>query len=132
MPSEMPWGSLTGKRTVDKRIGVRGMIEWKVSKIGTQLLIIILSVIVLSMGSLMYLATNLVAEFGEYSATINENNLMAKSHLFLSRITYEEAMKLRPPGNDDAILRWNNCVRTIERNHEICPPPDEPREQMLE
>jgi hypothetical protein len=45
---------------------------------------------------------------------------------------YEQAMKLRPPGNDDAILRWNNCVRTIERHHEICPPPDEPREQMLE
>ena len=45
---------------------------------------------------------------------------------------YEKAMELRPPGNDDAILRWNNCVRTIERNHEICPPPDGPDEQMLE
>ena len=45
---------------------------------------------------------------------------------------YEKAMDLRPPGNDDAILRWNNCVRTIERHHEICPPPNEPDEQMLE
>mgnify|MGYP001815911273 CR=1 FL=1 len=45
---------------------------------------------------------------------------------------YENAIDLRPSGNDDAILRWNNCFRTIERNHEICPPPDEPREQMLE
>jgi hypothetical protein len=45
---------------------------------------------------------------------------------------YGKAIELRPPGNDDAILRWNNCVRTIERNHEICPPPDEPYEQMLE
>ena len=45
---------------------------------------------------------------------------------------YEAAMKLRPPGNDDAILRWNNCVRTIERHHEICAPSAEPCEQMLE
>jgi tetratricopeptide (TPR) repeat protein len=28
---------------------------------------------------------------------------------------YQEAEKLRPPGNDDAILRWNSCVRTIRR-----------------
>jgi hypothetical protein len=26
---------------------------------------------------------------------------------------YEEAERLRPPGNDDAILRWNTCVRMI-------------------
>lgn len=28
---------------------------------------------------------------------------------------YEKAEKLRPPGNDDPILRWNSCVRTIHR-----------------
>jgi hypothetical protein len=27
---------------------------------------------------------------------------------------YTEAEALRPPGNDDAILRWNSCVRTIQ------------------
>ncbi len=27
---------------------------------------------------------------------------------------YAEAEGLRPPGNDDAILRWNSCVRTIQ------------------
>ena len=26
---------------------------------------------------------------------------------------YEEAEAIHPPGNDDAILRWNTCVRTI-------------------
>ena len=26
---------------------------------------------------------------------------------------YAEAERLRPPGNDDAILRWNSCVRTL-------------------
>ena len=26
---------------------------------------------------------------------------------------YERAEALRPPGNDDAVLRWNSCVRAI-------------------
>jgi len=29
---------------------------------------------------------------------------------------FEEAEKIRPEGNDDAILRWNRCVRLIQ-NH---------------
>jgi hypothetical protein len=29
---------------------------------------------------------------------------------------FEKAEPLRPPGNDDAILRWNTCARMIERN----------------
>jgi PAS domain S-box-containing protein len=69
------------------------MFKWILTKIGVQIFIIILLVIVLSMSSLIYLATNMVAEFGEYSANINEKNLMAKTDLFLSRLTYEEAMK---------------------------------------
>lgn len=28
--------------------------------------------------------------------------------------SFEEAAKIRPAGNDDAILRWNRCVRLIE------------------
>ncbi|HIE21500.1 MAG TPA: hypothetical protein EYP73_02730 [Acidimicrobiia bacterium] len=37
---------------------------------------------------------------------------------------YEKAAKIRPEGNDDAILRWNACVRAIKdgglrpRHHE--------------
>jgi hypothetical protein len=30
---------------------------------------------------------------------------------------YEKAEALRPPGNDDAILRWNTCARLIMRHH---------------
>lgn len=30
---------------------------------------------------------------------------------------YEQAEKLRPTGNDDAILRWNSCIRLCERYH---------------
>jgi hypothetical protein len=38
---------------------------------------------------------------------------------------YERAEALRPPGNDDAILRWNTCARLIMRNPEIRPRPHE-------
>ena len=30
---------------------------------------------------------------------------------------YELAEPLRPAGNDDAILRWNSCVRTIRKSN---------------
>jgi len=43
---------------------------------------------------------------------------------------YERAEALRPPGNVDAILRWNSCVRTIERER-LEPAADE-RELPLE
>jgi hypothetical protein len=28
--------------------------------------------------------------------------------------SFAEAEKIRPPGNDDAILRWNRCVRLLQ------------------
>lgn len=37
---------------------------------------------------------------------------------------YEQAIALRPPGNDDAILRWNACARVLMKNPEIRPLPD--------
>src|SRR5262249_48385589 len=30
---------------------------------------------------------------------------------------YEKAEALRPPGNDEALLRWNACARTIMQNN---------------
>src|SRR5262245_48237831 len=30
---------------------------------------------------------------------------------------YERAERIRPSGNDDAILRWNSCLRLCERYH---------------
>lgn len=38
---------------------------------------------------------------------------------------FEKAAELRPEGNDDAILRWNACVRTI-RDQNLRPRPPEP------
>ena len=34
---------------------------------------------------------------------------------------YERAMNFAPPGNDDAILRWNTCARMIMQNPDIQP-----------
>ena len=34
---------------------------------------------------------------------------------------YETAEKVRPPDNDDALLRWNTCARFIMRHPEIKP-----------
>ena len=34
---------------------------------------------------------------------------------------YERAMNFAPPGNDDAILRWNTCARMIMQNPDMQP-----------
>jgi hypothetical protein len=43
---------------------------------------------------------------------------------------YERAEALRPPGNDEPILRWNTCVRILERGKQhlrpTIPPEYEP------
>lgn len=38
---------------------------------------------------------------------------------------YEKAETIRPPGNDDAIIRWNTCARILMRNHRLEPRPVE-------
>jgi hypothetical protein len=43
---------------------------------------------------------------------------------------YEKAIPLRPPGNDDAILRWNTCARILMRNPNLRPQPDEAYEPV--
>lgn len=44
---------------------------------------------------------------------------------------YTRAEALRPPGNDDALTRWNTCARLIMR-HEHLQPPAPRRETFLE
>jgi hypothetical protein len=39
---------------------------------------------------------------------------------------YEEAERIRPPDNDEAILRWNSVVRMLGRHPEIRPDPEGP------
>jgi hypothetical protein len=44
---------------------------------------------------------------------------------------YEQAEAIRPAGNDDSILRWNTCARTITR-HDLHPAPVEDYEPILQ
>ena len=44
---------------------------------------------------------------------------------------FEGAEALRPPGNDDALLRWNTCARTIMSAH-LHPSPADDSVTMLE
>jgi hypothetical protein len=44
---------------------------------------------------------------------------------------FEEAERLRPSGNDDAILRWNTCVRFLERHKNLQPRAEEIQEPIL-
>jgi hypothetical protein len=43
-------------------------------------------------------------------------------HLFREAMSwYEQAEARRPPGNDEAILRWNTCARILARDEHIRP-----------
>ena len=37
---------------------------------------------------------------------------------------YEKAEAIRPPANDDALLRWNSCARMIMNNPDVAPVED--------
>ena len=45
---------------------------------------------------------------------------------------FEKAEAFRPPGNDDALLRWNTCARIIERNKLVAREEEERVEFPLE
>ena len=44
---------------------------------------------------------------------------------------YERAEAIRPPGNDDALLRWNTCARLLMRDHRLVPAAQEREEPLL-
>jgi len=44
---------------------------------------------------------------------------------------FEEAERLRPSGNDDAILRWNACVRFLENHKDLRPMTEDEPEPIL-
>jgi hypothetical protein len=46
-------------------------------------------------------------------------------------LCYERAIELQPPGNDDAILRWNTCARILMRNPNLRPKQDEAYEPLV-
>ena len=44
---------------------------------------------------------------------------------------YEKAEAIRPPHNDDALLRWNTCARLLMRNPQVQPAPQERAEPIM-
>ena len=45
---------------------------------------------------------------------------------------YERAAELAEPGNAEAVLRWNTCVRMLRQNADLKPAPDEAFHPLLE
>ena len=45
---------------------------------------------------------------------------------------FEKAEAIRPPGNDDVLLRWNSCARLMMRYPNLVPGPEERYEPYLE
>ena len=50
---------------------------------------------------------------------------MAYDSLKEAMALYEKAEQIRPPGNDDAILRWNTCARVLSGNSHLAPSSDQ-------
>lgn len=44
---------------------------------------------------------------------------------------FERAETLRPAGNDDAVLRWNACVRALRRHSHLRPAAEEERHPIM-
>jgi|SRR5947209_8788709 len=80
-----------------------------------------------------------------YSGIISERSARVSMRLGLPGVTfkayydfvdamrcYEKAEALRPAGNDDAILRWNTCARTLMQHNELQPERVERMEAILD
>ena len=44
---------------------------------------------------------------------------------------YEQAEAIRPPANDDALLRWNTCARLLMRHPHLQPAPEQQTEPIM-
>jgi PAS domain S-box-containing protein len=69
------------------------MVKWIRSTIGAKLLVAISLVLILSIVSLIFVATQQVAEFGEFAASTSEANIRDNANAFMARITHEQAMR---------------------------------------
>ncbi|MCC6807656.1 MAG: hypothetical protein IT381_09550 [Deltaproteobacteria bacterium] len=52
--------------------------------------------------------------------------------LRLAMTCFERAEALKPAGNDDAILRWNTCARTLMRDASLKPRPEETWDETVD
>jgi hypothetical protein len=65
-----------------------------------------------------------------YERSSPGSNFMAYDLFRQAMDCYEEAEALRPPGNDDAVLRWNACARILARDSDLRPAPQEERVEL--
>ena len=61
-----------------------------------------------------------------------ESAAMAYDSIEKALAFYAAAERVRPPGNDEVILRWNSCVRILQRNPQLRPREAEAWEPSLE
>jgi hypothetical protein len=59
------------------------------------------------------------------------SKMIASESLQEAMHCYERAELSRPAGNDDAILRWNTCARTILKDRSLEPRPEERPQEVL-
>ena len=100
-----------------------------------------------SFGEAMQLAKDLMPEFERayYQGVVCERRGIAQlrmSGAVSGQLAYDwfrQAMdhfivaeEASPPGNDDAVLRWNTCARIINTRDDVRPAPDSGPELMLE
>ena len=66
-----------------------------------------------------------------HNAAGHSANHYAYDWLINALMLFEKAEALRAPGNDEAVLRWNACVRYLETHKEIAPVAAETPEPIL-
>ncbi len=54
-----------------------------------------------------------------YMITQTMSHSFAYDYFYQALRCYEEAEKISPPHNEEAILRWNSCIRTIKKERLI-------------
>jgi hypothetical protein len=59
----------------------------------------------------------------------SHSSYLAHDLLTSAMAHYERAAELRPTGNDDALLRWNTCVRLMN-SRGVQPRPDDVRDTL--
>ena len=68
----------------------------------------------------LYYAGIICERFGHSQLRTSGAAAVSALHAFVEAMNcYENAMPLRPAGNDDAILRWNTCARILMRNPDL-------------
>jgi hypothetical protein len=75
-----------------------------------------------------YYAGVITERWGKAQIRNNVPNHVVEDWLRQAMQWFENAEKISPPDNDDALIRWNTCARIIERGrsdhpHSTTPPP---------